>query len=301
MMLAMLLTVSQASTPIPGKAPNSTAQTSKKIKQNSTRHEKPTAQSPTAVNAAATQNSQSKSATKGAESQSQTVSVREFPSMSIKRDRADWIAWGGGIALVIVGGCGVLAALKTLRSIETQTRQMKEYVIATKDGVKAAQASAEAAIISAKAAQDTLYLTQAADIQIEGINLTPKGPITGDTEVVMVVRNFGPTAAEDLTSTLTLGIKGRPLGPVNPRSDIPVAIGAGQPFNMGFERLRHTLTTEDLAMVLAERLELRIWGAITYKDVFGGSYVIDCEGTYRPKDSAFYIERYSRRKETKPN
>src|SRR5712691_1960413 len=170
--------------------------------------------------------------------------------------------------LVLIGIIGVWLALRSLKATET---------------------AANAAAKSAEVADRTLHLTQAADVHIVGVNLEPKA-LTMDTVVSVVVRNYGRTRAVNFTNNLILGIKGLPLGPTQPRSDIGVTLGARQPYNLVFDPLRNRLTTEGLAMVLGGQAVLQIWGSLRYRDVFGKAHIVDCEGTYNPKEGDFFID-----------
>jgi hypothetical protein len=92
----------------------------------------------------------------------QSIKVHELPSVSVARDRFDWIVLFSTLALVIIGAIGVIAAFRTLEGLKTQTghiarqalsmrRQtthLKNSVIAAKDGVEAALLNARAVIDS---------------------------------------------------------------------------------------------------------------------------------------------------------
>jgi hypothetical protein len=158
--------------------------------------------------------------------------------------------------------------------------------------------SANAAIIAAKVARDTLYLTQAADVHIEGVNIYPKSPLSSSTVITVAVKNHGRTKAKKFTNDLTLGIKGQTTRPSDPRVDIEVEIGAGQPFEIGFDPLGKNFNPRTLAMILEGKIRLQFWGTIRYRDIFGRGYVIDCEGTYNHLGPGFYIDRNEHREES---
>jgi hypothetical protein len=48
------------------------------------------------------------------------VRVSELPPLSLSKDWMDRTAWAFSAVLVVVGVCGVLAAFKTLKAIESQ-------------------------------------------------------------------------------------------------------------------------------------------------------------------------------------
>jgi len=157
--------------------------------------------------------------------------------------------------------------------------------------------AANAARNSADVARDTLHLTQAADVHIKKIILKPKGPLSGDTAVYVVVKNHGHTRAEQFTEDLSMGIKERAAGISLPKRDMALVIGAGHIFSIAFAQLRDGIMPEDLAMVSGGQVPLKIWGPLKYRDVFGKSYIIDCELTYDLKVGTFLIDRYEHRYE----
>jgi hypothetical protein len=187
-----------------------------------------------------------------------------------------WSTW----ALVVVGVIAAYIALRTLADIEEQTN-------ATKIAANAAQKTAEIA-------EQTLRLTQAADVQIVGVNFTPKGTLNTNTSVTVALRNFGQSRAKQFTNDLTIGIEGRKSAPVQPRQEIGVVLGPGQPFIIGFPPLGigKIVTEEELERILNGQQFLKIWGSLKYKDVFGQQRVILCEGTYDRVGGNFMIDRY---------
>jgi hypothetical protein len=98
--LAVLVAVMQASPAVPRKTADSVADS----RQNEVREKVAQTSSP--------QNAQ------------QPVRVSELPPVSVTKDWMDRTAWLFGLGLLIVGSCGVLAAYKTLRAIESQARIM---------------------------------------------------------------------------------------------------------------------------------------------------------------------------------
>jgi hypothetical protein len=187
-----------------------------------------------------------------------------------------WSTW----ALVVVGVVAAYIALGTLSDIRKQTEVSK--------------IAADAARKSAEVAEQTLHLTQSADVQIVGMRLTPAGPLTANTVIEVQVKNFGQSRAKQFVNDLTVGIQGRELAPVHARQYIGVVLGPGQPFTIGFEPLGpgKILTQDDVQRVLNGELFLKIWGSLKYEDVFGKLHVVKCEGTYDRVYGNFLIDRY---------
>jgi hypothetical protein len=90
--------------------------------------------------------------------------------------------------------------------------------------------AADAAAKNATVAEQTLHLTQTADVHITAITLTPDGRLSMDTVIVVEFKNFGATRATHFTNTLGIGLDSESYRLVSePRSDIAMVIGSGQP------------------------------------------------------------------------
>ena len=241
--------------------------------------------------------------------QPKTVRITELPPVSIPKDWTDYTYWLFSLCLTIVGGFQAVLLCKTLRFVRSQTHEMKRQRIvmrrqlSTMQGqlsimerqTKAAEDAAKAAKDSADVARDILHLTQAADVHIEEIKLIPKGLLSGDTVIYIVVKNHGQARAEQFAEDLSLGIKERGAGITLPKKEVSLVIGAGHIFTIAFAQLRSAITPEDLIKVLEGQLSLKIWGLLKYKDIFGRSRVIDCECTYSLTVGNFLIDRYEHR------
>jgi hypothetical protein len=163
---AVLLAVMQASPPVPRKAADNRTSTGHGIEQNASANKQPAANSPSPVKAV-TSDPQEKGAAseKAKDNEVNTVSVREFPAVSIHRDWLDYVALIFEGVLVVIGFCGVRYAIRTLKNIRIQamanvdqlreirkSRQQTDAMIehaaiqaqATKDAADAAQKSAQA-------------------------------------------------------------------------------------------------------------------------------------------------------------
>jgi hypothetical protein len=153
MITAVLFVLLQASSPVPRQAAHGQRPKADSDKQDSVPNKPPPA--PVAIyDPVAPGNAKGLSQTKTDKQEQQNVSISVLPKVSVQKDAWDYAYIGASllIALVTLG----IAWITLIQA-------------------RAAKANAEAAIISAKAARDTLYLTQAADIHIEGIDTFPKG------------------------------------------------------------------------------------------------------------------------------
>jgi hypothetical protein len=161
--VAALLAVTQTPVPVPGQAANNPTASSGNVQkqpeggkpnaqptvsavpQSSTRPAKPDAQKPDSENA------------------SNSVTIRELPTVSVGKDWADWSYWGFGGVLVVVGSLQVWFLFGTLRAIQTQSGHMERQTKILEDSVSAAQKSADAALAQVEAAKSV----QRAQLRIE--------------------------------------------------------------------------------------------------------------------------------------
>src|SRR5437667_10641716 len=137
--LAMLLTVMQAPSPVPRKAPNHPARASQTVKQHRQTDQKPAAQPSSGIETVSPnpyqQNGQSITAPNAQES----IRVRELPAVSVAKDWMDETAWAFSFALLIVGSFGVRAAFRTLKAIEKQADPMVQQITVARDAANAAK------------------------------------------------------------------------------------------------------------------------------------------------------------------
>ncbi len=140
----LLLSIGQASTPIPPQTANRSASASRE-KQN-----KPNNTATSNSNSSLPLNAESgkdHSAARGEERNDdaeQLVRIREFPPVSVTKDWADWGVWAFSALLVVVGFLQVVLLGGTLKVIQRQAREMERQTTVAK-------ASADAALLGAKA------------------------------------------------------------------------------------------------------------------------------------------------------
>jgi hypothetical protein len=125
LILAVLLAVSQAATPVPRQAADITARSSQDVKQNPNAKQSPaTAPSPI-PNATSPKDNEHTGKTPAKADTPESVFIAETAAMPIHKDWWDkaYVVFTG--LLVIVGGLGVFFAIKTLRGIERQAHEMR--------------------------------------------------------------------------------------------------------------------------------------------------------------------------------
>jgi len=125
MLFAVLLTVMQAASQVPREAADVPTGGSQTVEKNSSGKQPPT--TPSFVpNAGSPANDQHESSPPPNGNSQQIIVVRELPPVTVTTDWWSklYVIFTG--ALMIVGGFGVLFALRTLRAIESQTRVLTE-------------------------------------------------------------------------------------------------------------------------------------------------------------------------------
>jgi archaellum component FlaG (FlaF/FlaG flagellin family) len=239
-------------------------------------------QPPTPVSPPASNGNQNQAGDKASQNEGQDVKIHSMPKVTVigTRDWIDKVLIFCTVILVILAGIQLELLRRTVQATNIAA-------IAAKD--------------SAEAARDALHLTQAADVHIEEVKLTPKGPLTLGTEINIVIKNHGQTRAELYADDLTIGIKGHTTGPTQPTVNSGVVVGSGTTLGPGavrtlaFGTLQRALSQAQLDMVLEGKIPLNVWGFLSYRDIFKIDHVIECECTYSPQVGQFSIDRYEHR------
>src|SRR5580698_10413922 len=125
LVLAVLLSVMQASPPVSRQAADANASKGQSVQNGAKANEKPPKpQAAVAQKVQATPN-ENANPSKRDDDAPHPVRIRELPPVSIVRDWMDVIALAFSGILLIVGICGVNAAYRTLKAIEQQVGEMK--------------------------------------------------------------------------------------------------------------------------------------------------------------------------------
>jgi hypothetical protein len=162
---------------------------------------------------------------------------------------------------------------ETGRLMDRGLEKTGQAIAAANRAATAAFESAKAATLSANISRDALYLTQAADIQLDETIWEPKDkppmPTLPEATITLRFKNLGHTAAHNVILDFALGITGTPVVPDFPPNP-PVSIAAGQTVPYGFKPLMFIFShVDDLISVAKGDRVMRVWGTITYDDVFG--------------------------------
>ena len=174
--------------------------------------------------------------------------------------RHDYVFWGFIVNLVLAIGTIAIAIFAVIQGIATK----KMAVIAEK----------------------TLALV-AADIHLEAASLVPLGKITPTSYVAIRIKNYSGTRAEHVQNHIRVIIPG---APDSQSSDIgfPLAPSGSQliRFNEFIKFLKEDIYNE----IASGKIELKIIGTVTYKDIFGNEKTLEIkEGVLNPLTGAFYF------------
>jgi len=132
LVLAVILAIAQASAPVPRKAPDGTASTSKGVQTNTSNDQTKTAKTEPAVKSQPTQDGEQGADRRARDNAEQSVRVAKLPAVSIdgpRRDWADWEMWTFNLLLAVTSGFQVWLLFKTLTLVTRQTDEVKQQRI----------------------------------------------------------------------------------------------------------------------------------------------------------------------------
>lgn len=155
--LAVLLTVMQASPPIPQQASDTNTGKGQPVQTHADTNKKPSEQGTPAVQTIRTQPNENTNPSKSNENAEKPVRIRELPPVSVTRDWMDALALAFSGILLIVGIIGVRAAYKTLKQVEIQAGIMRGQLKAMQGQISAAE-RATATVISKERARVRIKL-----------------------------------------------------------------------------------------------------------------------------------------------
>lgn len=178
-----------------------------------------------------------------------------------------WSNW----ALVFVGLVAAWIALGTLTDLKEQTAATKILAGAAKK--------------SADNDEQTVRLTQRADVLLKEIEIKDGASLGRDTRIILHVQNYGPTRADEVKFDFRLHISG--VDKTGPPPLVPIVLGAGasQPFT--FPTLGEITNQAGIGEIASGQATLKIGGRITYSDVFGATHLAEYRATLNPAALSF--------------
>jgi len=144
--LTVLLTIVQATPPVPRQAPDTSTQSSQAIQKNRKAKHKPANTNSSLLDTNTPKGDEDKSKEVKTENTEQTVGISKLPSVTItptQRDWADWAYWLFNFFLVAVGGFQVYLVWRTLKAVQRQANSLEKQTKATEEAASAAVASSK--------------------------------------------------------------------------------------------------------------------------------------------------------------
>jgi hypothetical protein len=286
-LLAVLLTVVQTPPPVPGRAPDSTASTTKKV-QKQPNSDQPNPGDPLTPDVSqAAPNENPHRADEATKNKLDAVRIGDLPAVTVngKRDFFDWGSWLFNFFLVVVGGLQALLLCLTLRLIRHQATEMTRQRVLMGGQLKEMQSQLRQMKIASD--QTDRLINQGRETNRPWL-LIPMGtefseigdpllPDVGDKRpchVSVPIKNFGqiPARIVSLKVQLYLGDskyfspKWKPYddeGSV--REDYTVAQTSVQPIQ-SFLEPNGLISINDRRAVLEAKLSLWLCGFIRYRD-----------------------------------
>ena len=280
LVFAVIVAVGQASSPVSPKASSKPTRTSSVAQDQPTSGQKPSAQSPAAVEAQAPGEKQSLSHKVGDKNTEQPIRISELPPVSVRRDWLDYAAPALTLLLVIVGGIAARVGVQTIRAINQQAKVMERQTKATEN-------AADAAREGAGAARDNVRLIISKERARLAVDLKPLKiknraiPEYAARLVEFTVSICGSTPADILDSELiaVVVVKGQEnelrsdkvfFSVPSPIHGLPNQILPNAP---PLEReailpIREKSETETLEAIQQEEMVVLVQGSIRYQDIF---------------------------------
>jgi hypothetical protein len=131
-------------------------------------------------------------------------------------------------------------------------------------------------------------LTQRADVLLALIELQDGESFSRATRVVLHLKNYGPTRADEVVFDFRISIGG--VEKTGSPKKVPIVLGGGDDQPFIFRTLGEITTNEIIDQIVKGTTILRIFGKITYKDVFGVPHVTECGSTFNASAWAFSAE-----------
>jgi hypothetical protein len=247
----MAMAIGHAFVPVPRQTASDSASRGYNIQNNSQAKQNPS--TPTPPSAARVQDNPNstpaaKTKTENEKTKQDDVSIITPNGIQVNKDWRDKWAWGFNGLLVLVGICGVVAAVCTLLFIKKQIFVMKEQadsikrqadlmdrqiVVMTRQGI-AAETAAKAAENAIILASDTAQKQLRAYIGVDSACVKFIKP--GSPEAQVHIKNYGQTPAYDVQSWIHIWFNPYPpaIPPPNPPDDL---LQAKEPLPPGRESI----------------------------------------------------------------
>jgi hypothetical protein len=274
LILTMLLTVGQASSPVPRQTPDSATNASNGNQKDTNSPNGPTNQTPASIDKQAQTTNHNEPTEKQNEADIQhSVVVREFPPVTInsRRDWADWGAWFFTFLLAVTSALQVWLLCRTLIFARRQTHEIKRqrsYMRLQWVQMIEAGKQTERVITQSKEneVRDLRAYVGVSKVLLMVQNIAkPRG--------VVEFQNFGKTPARNVRQWIGIAINSHPLTITLPESPDPTMASTTIIYpgikNVLFVDLKKELPqgTE----IGTSELTVYVYGRVTYYDIFGNN------------------------------
>jgi hypothetical protein len=292
--LAVLLTVMQASPPVPRKATDPSNRTAQNVAKEPGSDKAPTQQTPTVVHSITTAPDKNGSHGPGAEDTQKPTTISELPPVSVTKDRWDriYIIFTG--ILMVVGIFGVYAAYKTLGEIKAQREamqgqlttmhgqltQMESTVKQTDRLIEKTGIAADAAKVSADIAARVSIPTLV--VEKFGFGYTGSASMAAILQypnVEVVIKNYGQTPA--FLRSWTIIFTCEELPEISVYADYPGSgivlekevVKPGEAYTLPKLEMfkRQNFSDDDIKAILNREKLFIAYGYICYGDLFGNA------------------------------
>jgi hypothetical protein len=157
----------------------------------------------------------------------------------------------------------------------------------------ASKTSADAAERAANIADQTLRLTQRADVLVEKASIEHSGENLGPhSRLVLVFKNFGQTRASEVQLTARLTVPETQNLPEEPAL-LPITLGAGGEQRVLTDTFGKTFTQDTFRKIMSGEIVLRFDGTAIYRDAFKNVHTTTCGGYFHLSTRSFIIDKNS--------
>lgn len=266
-LLAILL-VAQTPSPVPRRSVSNDVETKHPLKKDSANNQA-AASKPTTVQTPTNSQENQPDAAKNAPKDEGKIVTVNLPPIVVSKDWTDRVSTiSNWLLTIITFGIAVYAAVQARIAKQSSDNEEK-----------------------------TVRLTQRADVLLEDFEVRPDSEqrmIGRDTQIILRFKNFGKTRADEVIFDFGMKVAGNTV-PVpktkNPYVRPPlvsIVLGPGEGGkNVTFNRFCEMFSDDVIDKVADGNLPLSVSGKITYRDVFGGRYTVECGAQFKPNLMAF--------------
>ncbi len=284
LILAVLLAVTQAPSPVTQETAHKTADGRQDVNQQSSTQQSPATKATAAQNPYSANSDESKSGKPASGNAQETLFISESAAVPGK-DAWDKASVIFNALLVIIGGLGVGAAIKTLRAIERQAKANEDTLTEIKSAAKQTDRMIQHAETQARIAQASLELSRDTAKKQLRPYIALKEPRLflhddGAVEFALELKNSGQTPAYELEGACLCRFESYPVkSPGDPPAKIRKSrsiIGAGGTFFVLPDVVpsKSNSIQSLLAGLSSPTFVCCVNGYYTYRDIFKDSHFI---------------------------